>query len=112
MVLHVPDLTHVRDPLVHVALVGRERLLDQLLQVEGDPPEPGQGCVLSHNETSFADIAAYFDKCTEKSMFFLIISTGLFNMLKKLKFITFKFKIIIYLVIEIIKYNINQIIFF
>lgn len=28
--------------------------------VEGDSPAPGTGCILSHNETSFADIAAYF----------------------------------------------------
>lgn len=28
--------------------------------VEGDIPAPGTGCVLSHNETSFADLAAYF----------------------------------------------------
>lgn len=29
--------------------------------VEGTPPPPGSGCVLSHNESSFADIAAYFE---------------------------------------------------
>ncbi len=28
--------------------------------VEGDIPAEGTGCVLSHNETSFADLAAYF----------------------------------------------------
>lgn len=28
--------------------------------VEGDIPAAGTGCVLSHNETSFADVAAYF----------------------------------------------------
>ncbi|NKX45509.1 lysophospholipid acyltransferase family protein [Roseicyclus persicicus] len=28
--------------------------------VEGDPPAPGTGCVICHNETSFADVAAYF----------------------------------------------------
>lgn len=28
--------------------------------VEGDIPAAGTGCVLSHNETSFADMAAYF----------------------------------------------------
>jgi 1-acyl-sn-glycerol-3-phosphate acyltransferase len=28
--------------------------------VEGDVPPPGTGCVLCHNETSFADVAAYF----------------------------------------------------
>lgn len=51
--------TVVRDPVTG--------LFDRFLKtcrvsvtVEGDPPEPGQGCVLSHNETSFADIAAYF----------------------------------------------------
>jgi 1-acyl-sn-glycerol-3-phosphate acyltransferase len=30
------------------------------VSVEGDVPEPGKGCVLCHNETSFADVAAYF----------------------------------------------------
>lgn len=28
--------------------------------VEGDIPAAGKGCILSHNETSFADLAAYF----------------------------------------------------
>lgn len=28
--------------------------------VEGKMPRPGMGCVISHNETSFADVAAYF----------------------------------------------------
>ena len=28
--------------------------------VEGDIPAAGTGCILSHNETSFADVAAYF----------------------------------------------------
>lgn len=28
--------------------------------VEGALPEPGKGCVISHNESSFADLAAYF----------------------------------------------------
>lgn len=30
------------------------------VSVEGDIPAAGTGCVLSHNETSFADVAAYF----------------------------------------------------
>jgi 1-acyl-sn-glycerol-3-phosphate acyltransferase len=30
------------------------------VSVEGAVPEPGQGCVVCHNETSFIDVAAYF----------------------------------------------------
>ena len=30
------------------------------VSVEGAIPEPGQGCVVCHNETSFIDVAAYF----------------------------------------------------
>ncbi|MEW9922488.1 lysophospholipid acyltransferase family protein [Marimonas sp. MJW-29] len=30
------------------------------ITVEGDIPAAGTGCILSHNETSFADLAAYF----------------------------------------------------
>ncbi len=29
------------------------------VEVDGEPPCPGTGCVLSYNETSFADVAAY-----------------------------------------------------
>ncbi len=29
------------------------------VSLEGHFPEPGQGCILSHNETSFIDVAAY-----------------------------------------------------
>jgi 1-acyl-sn-glycerol-3-phosphate acyltransferase len=30
------------------------------VSVEGRVPEPGEGCVVCHNETSFIDVAAYF----------------------------------------------------
>lgn len=30
------------------------------VSVEGEIPPPGMGCVICHNETSFADVAAYF----------------------------------------------------
>lgn len=39
------------------------RFLDKCrinVSVEGKVPAPGEGCVISHNETSFADVAAYF----------------------------------------------------
>ena len=29
------------------------------VEVDGDPPMPGQGCVLSYNESSFMDVAAF-----------------------------------------------------
>ena len=29
------------------------------VEIDGEPPSPGTGCVVSYNETSFADVAAY-----------------------------------------------------
>lgn len=59
--------------IAHGAQVGRqaraplESLFAKYLEacrfevaVEGDIPAAGAGCILSHNETSFADLAAYF----------------------------------------------------
>ena len=53
------DETVVRDPVT--GLFNRFlKTCKVSVTVEGQPPEPRQGCVISHNETSFADIAAYF----------------------------------------------------
>jgi 1-acyl-sn-glycerol-3-phosphate acyltransferase len=53
------DRDHARE------LIGRDcaRFLDTCrvrVSVEGEVPEPGRGCIVCHNETSFVDVAAYF----------------------------------------------------
>lgn len=53
------DRHHARD------LIGRHcaRFLETCrvrVSVEGEVPEPGRGCIVCHNETSFIDVAAYF----------------------------------------------------
>lgn len=53
------DRDHARD------VIGRHcaRFLETCrvrVFVEGDVPEPGKGCIVCHNETSFIDVAAYF----------------------------------------------------
>jgi 1-acyl-sn-glycerol-3-phosphate acyltransferase len=53
------DRDHARD------LIGRHfaRFLDTCrvrVSLEGRVPDPGEGCIVCHNETSFVDVAAYF----------------------------------------------------
>lgn len=50
---------HARQPLErHFSMFLRTCRIN--VSVEGKVPEAGKGCVVSHNETSFADVAAYF----------------------------------------------------
>ncbi|MCU4654711.1 1-acyl-sn-glycerol-3-phosphate acyltransferase [Roseibacterium sp. SDUM158016] len=50
---------HAREPIErHFSLFLRNCRIN--VSVEGEVPKTGQGCVVSHNETSFADVAAYF----------------------------------------------------